>query len=65
MGPAARSRNAVDHREFRLTRTTFLKSGLAKSRMRWNWLTGALYSLDLGAAVITCLVTSIMTSGNP
>ena len=46
-------------------RTTFLKSGLTKSLMRWNWLTGALYSPDRGAAVITCLVTFIMTSGNP
>jgi hypothetical protein len=55
----------VDHREFRLIRTTFLKSGSTKSRMRWNWLTGALYSPDFGAAVMTRLVTSIMTSGNP
>ena len=46
-------------------RTTFLKSGSTKSRRRWNWPIGALYSPDLGAVVMTCLVTSIMTSGNP
>ena len=45
-------------------RTTFLKSGLTKSLMRWNWLLGALYSPGPGTAVITCLVASIMTSGN-
>ena len=53
------------HKEFKLMRTTFLKSGLTYVGMRASWLIGAAVpvAFGAGAAVITLRVTSIITSG--